>query len=186
MAGRIFEYVASSDIPQPINQPCRTGGPSPGADAPITSFRGPYRFLSNFAPFPVVFDGIEYPTAEHAYVAAKTLDPTIRAMVRGIDKPGNAKYRGKSITVRPDWDDVRQELMLAILRSKFSRNGDARDLLLATGDAQLVEGNAWHDNYWGHCRCKECTNTVEGHNMLGRLLMTVRDELRHPTTQHDQ
>lgn len=157
----------------------------PVSEAPITLFTGKNRFLSNFAAFPVVFGGVEHPTAEHAYVAAKTLDPQIRAWVRQIDTPGNAKYRGKSIALRPDWQDVRNDIMLAIVRSKFSRNPQARDQLIATGDAELVEGNAWHDNYWGRCRCKACAGVVEAHNVLGRLLMAVRDELRRETGSTD-
>jgi ribA/ribD-fused uncharacterized protein len=153
--------------------------------APIAAFRGRHRFLSNFAAFPVVFDGVEYPTAEHAYVAAKTLDPHIRAWVRQIDTPGNAKYRGKSIALRPDWEDVRDEVMLAILRSKFTRNPQAREQLIATRDAELIEGNAWHDNYWGRCRCKDCFGVVEAHNVLGRLLMMVREELLHEANPRD-
>ncbi|CAM2961717.1 NADAR family protein [Skermania piniformis] len=60
----------------------------------IDSFTGEHRFLSNFAPYPTVFDGIEYPTAEHAYIAAKTLDPDIRAIVRATPAPGSAKATG--------------------------------------------------------------------------------------------
>jgi ribA/ribD-fused uncharacterized protein len=153
-------------------------------EAPITLFKGEHRFLSNFAAFPVVFEGVEYPTAEHAYVAAKTLDPEIRAWVRQIDTPGNAKYRGKSIALRPDWEDVRDDVMLTILRSKFTRNPEARELLIATGDAELVEGNRWHDNYWGRCRCKNCRG-VEAHNVLGRLLMMVRQEVRREPNWRD-
>jgi len=133
----------------------------------------------------VVFEGVEYPTAEHAYVAAKTLDLEVRAWVRQIDTPGNAKYRGKSIALRPDWQDVRDDVMLPILRSKFTRNQQARDQLIATGDGELVEGNAWHDNYWGRCRCKACAGVVEAHNVLGRLLMEVREELRRETSGTD-
>jgi ribA/ribD-fused uncharacterized protein len=154
-------------------------------EAPIATFRGEHRFLSNFAAFPVVFDGVEYPTAEHAYVAAKTLDPEIRASVRRIDTPGNAKYRGRSIVLRADWDDVRDEVMLAIVRSKFTRNPQAREQLIATGDAELIEGNTWHDNYWGRCRCKGCRGVVEAHNVLGRLLMMVREELRRASNPFD-
>ena len=132
----------------------------PISEAPITLFTGKNRFLSNFASFALVFEGVEYPTAEHAYVAAKTIDPQIRAWVRQIDTPGNAKYRGKSIALRPDWEDVRDEIMLAILRSKFTRNPQARDQLIATGDAELVEGNAWHDNYWVAAGVKNAAATA--------------------------
>ena len=166
-------------------RPLGSDDPAAVAENPIVNFRGAYRFLSNFARFPVVFEGVEYPTAEHAYVAAKTVDPAIRAWVCQIDTPGNAKYRGKSIALRPDWEDVHDEVMLAVLRSKFTRNAEAREQLLATGNAELVEGNAWHDNYWGRCRCKECAGVVDAHNVLGRLLMMVREELRRGTRTPD-
>jgi ribA/ribD-fused uncharacterized protein len=144
----------------------------------IESFSGPYRTLSNFAPYPTTFDGIEYPTAEHAYVAAKTIDRVIRDRVRSLPGPGGAKHFGRSIELRSDWLDVREAVMLDILRSKFGANPEAAQFLLSTGSVELVEGNRWHDNYWGRCDCKPCRRQgIGGLNTLGRLLMQVRREL---------
>jgi predicted NAD-dependent protein-ADP-ribosyltransferase YbiA (DUF1768 family) len=67
--------------------------------------------------------------------------------------------------------------MRRILEDKFSgRNPGLRDALVATGDAELVEGNSWHDNFWGVCSCSRCKNK-EGQNYLGRLLEEVRASL---------
>lgn len=68
------------------------------------------------------------------------------------------------------------EIMLELLRLKFTRNPELGKLLIATGDALLEEGNKWHDNFWGDCTCDDCRD-IEGENWLGKLLMQVRDEL---------
>lgn len=148
---------------------------------PIESFSGQYRTLSNFAAYPTVFDGVQFPTAEHAYVAAKTLDPDLRDIVRELSSPGNAKHFGRSVQLRPDWVAVRESVMLEILRAKFTANPDAGQILLDTGTAELIEGNRWHDNYWGRCGCKPCRRNGIGMNTLGRLLMQVRGELATQT-----
>jgi predicted NAD-dependent protein-ADP-ribosyltransferase YbiA (DUF1768 family) len=66
--------------------------------------------------------------------------------------------------------------MLYIIRNKFS-DKYMSDLLLNTGDEELIEGNYWHDNYWGNCTCSKCKD-IEGQNKLGKILMKVRDEIR--------
>lgn len=142
----------------------------PGLAGPINGFRGPYRWLSNFWPAPVRLDGVVYPTVEHAYQAAKTLDRAERALIARLTSPGAAKRSGRRVTMRDDWDGVKLDVMLGLLRGKFAR-GDLRARLLSTGDVQLIEDNTWGDHYWGVCR-------GDGQNHLGRLLMQVRDELR--------
>ena len=66
--------------------------------------------------------------------------------------------------------------MLELLRLKFTQHPDLGDKLRLTGKVLLEEGNRWHDNFWGNCRCQECDD-VEGRNILGKLLMKVRDEM---------
>lgn len=136
----------------------------------ITSFRGPHRFLSNFYPSVVEFEGFEYPTVEHAFQAAKTLDLDYRARVRTALSPGEAKALGRAAVLRRDWDHLRVGVMRDLLWKKFSRP-DLSALLLATGDVPLVEGNTWGDRYWGVC-------AGVGENMLGRLLMETREHIR--------
>ena len=138
-------------------------------------FRGQYRFLSNFTWVNISLDGKLWKTAEHMFMACKTIDPEEREAIRLCPTPAEAKRMGRQVTLRPDWDEIKDEVMLRILRLKFQQP-DMKQQLLATGDMELVEGNYWHDNYWGSCTCKKCGNT--GKNTLGKLLMQVRSELR--------
>lgn len=135
----------------------------------IDSFRGEHAFLSNMFPCRVEFEGATYPSVEHAYQAAKSLDPSVRKTFDGAITPKGAKARGKRVTLRADWGAVKLGVMEQSLRSKFA-DGGLRALLVATGDAALVEGNTWNDRFWGVCRGK-------GQNHLGKLLMRLRSEL---------
>lgn len=140
----------------------------------IDSFRGEYRFLSNFWYAKTVYKGIEFPTSEHAYQAAKSSDERMWRYFATLETPGEAKKCGKMIDCRPDWEEVRVDIMLKLLQFKFS-DVSLMDKLVATGDAEIIEGNVWHDVFWGVCR-------GVGENRLGILLMGVRDtEIRKRT-----
>ena len=117
-------------------------------------------------------------SAEHIFQAAKTDDPAERAHVLSREKPGQANYAGKRVTLRKDWEERKEGFMEEILRRKF-RDPDLRKLLDETGDAQIIEGNRWHDNYWGQCLCTrpKCASRT-GRNTLGNLLMKIREENR--------
>lgn len=134
----------------------------------IRSFRGQYRFLSNFYPAEVQFEGRSYRTVEHAFQAAKTLSSQMRVAIAEAPSPGHAKALGRAVTLRPDWEDVKIGVMRDLLRQKFGRP-PLRDLLLATAPRQLIEGNTWGDHFWGIC-------DGEGENHLGRLLEEVRTD----------
>ena len=136
---------------------------------PITAFRGDYAFLSNFYKRLFVWNGVHWPTAEHAYQAAKTRDHDQRAAIAAAPGPGEAKKLGRRATIRPSWDVIKRAAMQSILIAKFAEPSLARRLA-ATGDARLVEGNWWNDTYWGVCRGR-------GHNHLGKILMLVRANL---------
>jgi ribA/ribD-fused uncharacterized protein len=138
----------------------------------IDSFSGDYKFLSNFYPCSVELDGIVYPTVEHAYQAAKTIDPHERQIILETPQPNIAKKLGRYCTIRKDWDDVKLSVMSDLVWQKFSGDETLKSQLLATGDAELVEGNWWNDTYWGVCR-------GQGHNNLGKILMLVRNELKN-------
>ena len=144
--------------------------PTTGQSA-ITSFEGEYRFLSNFYPAVVVFEGITYPTVEHAYQSAKTLDMNERRRIAAIADPAEAKRAGRALKYRADWEQVKFDVMETCVRYKFTHHIELRKKLLATGDATLEEGNNWGDRIWG---------VVDGvgENRLGKILMKVRDELR--------
>ena len=144
----------------------------PQSTEPITDFESEeFAFLSNFYLTPVIYDGLTYPSSEHAYQSAKTTDPVVRAEFTNPSMtPGQAKRRGKEVKMVANWEEEKDEIMHEILRSKF-RDPFLRRRLLATGDRELIEGNTWHDTYWGVCNGK-------GKNRLGELLMKVREKIR--------
>ena len=116
-------------------------------------------------------DGLEYSSTEHAYQAAKTLDAAERRRIRESQKPGEAKKLGQNVTMRPDWEKMKVEVMRDLVRQKFSNHKELKDKLLATGDAYIEETNSWGDIYWGVCKKK-------GQNWLGKILMEVRNDFR--------
>lgn len=141
----------------------------------ISEFRGVNRFLSNFWMSPVFYDGIAYPSVEHAYQAAKAALPAVRLQIAQLKTPGEAKRFGRNCLLRPDWESVKLDIMKELLILKFQQP-QLREQLIATGNTQLIEGNTWHDQYWGRCSCKMHAQT-RGLNWLGVLLMDVRYEL---------
>jgi len=136
----------------------------------IARFTGDHDFLSNFHPSPIEVDGILYPTVEHAFQAAKTSIPEEKQALAETATPGSVKRKGRKVQLRPDWEEVKVGIMEDLVRLKFTIHADLRAKLLATGDAELVEGNNWNDRFWGVCRGK-------GENQLGKILMKVRSEL---------
>lgn len=132
----------------------------------IKGFSGPYRFLSNFYPAIVQFDGMNFPTVEHAYQAAKFEDVAIRRSVQFCTTPAKAKHFGGSGLIRSDWSKIRYGIMHDLVMQKFS-TPELSKMLLSTGNKYLEETNTWGDVYWGVC------NGV-GENNLGKILMSVR------------
>lgn len=136
----------------------------------IYGFTGAYRWLSNFWPCVIRMSGVDYPTAEHAYQAAKTLNKEDRLAISQLSTPGQAKKAGRALDIRPNWDDIKLKAMKAIVMYKFKYNDELRNLLLATGEEEIMETNYWGDTFWGVC------NGI-GQNHLGKILMEVRKEL---------
>ncbi|MBF6341272.1 DUF1768 domain-containing protein [Nocardia abscessus] len=145
----------------------------------IDTFRHTYGYLSNFSANPAEYAGFRFPTAEHAFAAAKTTDPTPTSIARiqAAPTPRRAKALGRQVQLRPDWDQAKTAVMAEILRSKFTLDSQLGDLLTSTGDRLLIEGNDWNDDFWGRC-LRPGLLTPAGANMLGRTLMRVRRELR--------
>jgi ribA/ribD-fused uncharacterized protein len=138
----------------------------------IKEFSGEFGFLSNFFPAKVMFENIMYPTSEHAYQAAKTLDVEERKRIAAIIIPGQAKREGNSLlSIRKDWEQIKVSIMESILRIKFLSNTCLLNKLIATGDKELIEGNWWGDCFWGVCK-------GVGENNLGKLLMKIRTDLQ--------
>jgi ribA/ribD-fused uncharacterized protein len=140
---------------------------------PITRFVGIYAAFSNFFPRPIVLDGVRYPSSEHAYQAMKTDNINERMAIIEASTPGKAKRLGHTVSVIPDWDEVKLPWMRKVVLAKFTQHPDLMDLLHDTAPAELIEGNSWHDNVWGICVCHKCY--LQGQNWLGKILMEIRD-----------
>ena len=128
--------------------------------------------LSNFSSHPVEIDGRIWPTAEPYFQAQKFLDADIQASVAALDSPMEAARAGRdrSLPLRADWEHVKDEIMRTAVWAKVRQHGDVRELLISTGSAVIVERTS-NDSYWGD------GGDGSGRNMLGRILMEVRDAL---------
>jgi N-glycosidase YbiA len=138
----------------------------------ISSFTGDYSFLSNFHPAEVSLDDINYPSVEHAYQAAKTLNKEERKPFHKLPPimAAASKKLGRKLSIRADWEDVKLQIMEDLLVQKFAIP-ELKEKLLQTKNALLVEGNWWGDQFWGVDARKG------GQNHLGKLLMKIRDQI---------
>jgi len=136
----------------------------------ISSFTGRYYFLSNFYPCSISYEGIVYPSTEHAFVAAKSTDIIDREYIATITTAGKAKQYGRRLTLRGGWNDIRVSVMRDIVRIKFSSDDYLCNALLDTGSEELIEGNYWGDTFWGQ------SPVGFGQNNLGKILMEIRSE----------
>ena len=134
----------------------------------INSFRDEYFFLSNFYPVEIKLDGIVYPNAEAAFQAQKTLDVEERRKFSMLKNPVQAKRLGRKVKLRDDWEEVKLDIMTEVVSQKFLQHPHLIEMLLQTGDEELIEGNKWGDRFWGVCKGK-------GENHLGKILMKIRD-----------
>lgn len=148
------------------------------SETEITDFRGVYDFLSNFYAADVEYEGATYPTIEHAFQAAKSLDYAEHRSVKAAGSPGIAKRMGRKIKRRSDWFDVSLVIMEMLVKQKFTRYPELKSKLLATGSANLIEGNNWNDRFYG-CIYDDKQNEWVGENHLGKILMKIREELQH-------
>lgn len=156
---------------------CLTLTPEKSKKVPMTinSFMGSYRFLSNFWPAEVFLEGTSYPSVENAYQAAKTTSPALREPFCTYSAT-EAKKHSHRLVVRPDWEQIKLGVMQALLEQKFLKGSELHTKLEQTNGMVLVEGNWWHDNFWGDCSCiTRATCVTPGINHLGKLLMKIRD-----------
>ena len=145
----------------------------------IGAFVGEYRFLSNFFLTPVGFRGLTFPSSEHAYQAAKCADPREAQVFTNPHLPlAKAKRIGQDVKAIPNWDAIKIGVMRDVLACKFASGSALAQKLIDTGNAELVEGNYWKDDFWG----VRFDNNV-GENHLGKLLMERRATLNTPTIQ---
>lgn len=136
----------------------------------INDFRGKYRWLSNFHLCDIEFEGIIYPSTEHAYQAAKTLDIEERKSFLGLTCK-EAKKKGMQVKLRDNWDNIKFDIMYQLNKQKYYKYKELAHLLLDTKDEELVEQNTWNDTFYGVC------NGI-GQNNLGKILMNIRTELQ--------
>jgi ribA/ribD-fused uncharacterized protein len=134
--------------------------------------------FSNFSAHPFELDGHTWPTSEHYFQAQKFTSTRYSRLIRLAKTPLTAARMGRSRKnpLRPDWEEVKDDVMRKAVRCKFETHADIRATLLATGDRPLVEQTR-RDHYWG------CGSTGTGKNMLGLILMEVRAELRRNEAQ---
>lgn len=142
----------------------------------IIEFQGKYRWLSNFWPCEFLVWGYTFPSAEHAYQAAKAPQLTEQwHAIRTAMSPGAAKRLGAKVQLSHRWDETtRLSTMLDVVRAKFMQNPELAERLSATHDALLEEGNRWGDRFWG----VSPAGTRNGRNELGKIIMHVRSELK--------
>lgn len=138
----------------------------------IRKFENQNRFLSNFCNTSVTYNGLTYANSEAAFQAQKSQDIEVQKSFLNLN-PMLAKQRGKRVALRKDidWESAKYDIMYAVCKAKFEQNEDLRNKLIATGDEYLEEGNSWGDRDWG-------TVNGVGKNMLGKILMKIREEFK--------
>jgi ribA/ribD-fused uncharacterized protein len=141
----------------------------------IDEFRGKYFFLSNFYVCRMRIGKYSYSTVEHYFQSQKAIHSYDEKYIIDSDSPKEAKRRGRQVLIKENWEIIKKEVMLKALYAKF-KIPKMKIKLLNTKDAYLIEGNVWHDNYWGDCRCYRCQK-ITGKNILGILLMEVRSKI---------
>lgn len=128
-----------------------------------------YGCFSNFAAYPILLEQKLCPTSEHFFQAKKFAGPPLAEEIRNTISPMDAARLGhnRDWPLRSDWDEVKDDIMRRAVYAKFCQHSDLRKILLATGEAEIVE-HTINDNYWGD------GGDGSGRNMLGQILMQVR------------
>jgi N-glycosidase YbiA len=141
--------------------------------------RDVYGEFSNFAPFPVEIGGRSWPTTEHYFQAQKFVGTNREEAIRLAATPSLAAKMGRSrrFPLRRDWEQVKDEIMYQAVMAKFTQHAKLGALLLATGDAEIIE-HTRNDSYWGD------GGDGHGRNQLGKTLMRIREELRETNVRH--
>ena len=131
--------------------------------------------MSNFELYPVIYQGIEYPSSEHAYQAQKLKDiedkKAILPLTSGQAKKFHLNFPKEKLV--ENWESIKLDVMRDVLIDKFTRHEELKQKLIDTGDKYIEETNAWKDQFYG-----VYYKTGEGQNNLGKLLMLLRDKLK--------
>ena len=148
--------------------------PNKNQGSVINSFTENYSFLSNSFLCDMEFEHIPYSNAESCFQSLKFLRPKSRNIFRNMP-PRKAYIQGQEIKrLRAGWEDIKDTLMLQVVTAKFIQNSELEDMLVSTQGKEIINGNLYHDTYWGVCYCGRCQG--QGLNKLGRILMAVRDK----------
>ena len=142
-------------------------------DTQVFFYEQDFYVLSNFSAFRLFWKGFDFDTSEAVYHWEKFSDPTIRRRIFDASSAHDAFKIAEAYSHlrHPNWDDVKVGIMRDILREKAAQHEYVRRKLLATGDRELIE-DSWRDDFWGWGPNRD------GQNMLGKLWMEVRAELR--------
>jgi ribA/ribD-fused uncharacterized protein len=136
----------------------------------ITEFQGEFRWLSNFFPVQIEYEGLTYPSVEHAYQAGKLINIEDRKLFL-IMSAGQAKKLWRNYPTYNLTEEFRLNLMYQLLSIKFNQE-PFKSLLIATGDCYIQEGNRFGDTFFGYC-----LKTNQGKNHLGQMIMNIREKL---------
>lgn len=133
-----------------------------------------YGSFSNFAHFPFELEDKIWITSEHYFQAQKFTDDEYKEKIRLSDSPMEAANLGRShdIPLRNDWEKIKDNVMRKAVFAKFTQNKELQLLLLQTEGEVLIEKTS-DDYYWG------CGKDGSGKNMLGKILMELREALRN-------
>lgn len=152
----------------------------------ILQFKGKYSFLSNMYSCSILFNGILFPSAEHAFQCSKCTNIEDFNKILNCKSSKLAKRLGRQIKLRSDWELIKDKIMFEIVKAKFNQNYNLGKKLIKTYPKILIEGNIWKDTYWGVDLNKPGDKYKYGYygfNKLGEILMNVRDILK---TKYDK
>jgi ribA/ribD-fused uncharacterized protein len=143
----------------------------------IPYYETSYFALSNFSAHSIRYEGVLYPTVEHAYHAQKFTDQAIVDEIMAAGSPLEAysvaqRYKAAR---KQDWDEIKVSVLYELVREKVRQHSEVREALLATADEEIVEVNP-NDDFWGNGK------DGNGQNQMGKILMKIREELRHNVT----
>lgn len=141
----------------------------------ISVFDGEYEFLSNLYTCDIKYGKLIFNSAEHLYQTVKFGSVEDRLKIRNAETPRKAKVLGQFLkSKKPHWDTVKTQAMVKVQRLKFAQNYRLKRLLKNTDNRPIISTNHYHDTFWGVCGCTK--HKSEGLNMLGKILMKIRDE----------
>lgn len=138
----------------------------------IKEFQGEFRWLSNFTPCHINLDGRDFTSVEHAYMSAKSDSADWKDFCQKEMSAGLVKKRSRYIQLVNNWENIKVDIMRECISQKFE-HPFLKEKLLATGNVHIQEGNMWNDKFWG-----VCLKTNKGQNILGKLIMEKREQLK--------